>query len=68
MMDRHETQEIAAMLAAACVERARVAKFIEHNARVHEELEGQSNTSDKWHAEMSKQLYELADRIRGGVF
>jgi hypothetical protein len=58
---------VKAVLVAGAIERARVARYIDRQAEVHEALEGESVNSDRWHAEMAKQLYELADRIRGGI-
>jgi hypothetical protein len=64
-MSKRDNREIAAILAGAAVERERIAAYLDHQAEVHEELCG--GKPDDWHMDMAKQLYEAAERVRGGL-
>lgn len=67
MSRRRTNQEIAAMLAAASVERARVAEFLEHQAKCHDELEGEILGDKGWHAHFADLLRQYAERVRAGT-
>ncbi len=66
-MSKKSNVEIAAILAGASVERSRIARYLDHQAEVHEELAGAAARADDWHKDMARQFHEAADRVRGGL-
>jgi hypothetical protein len=66
-MGKRTNNEIAAMLAAASVERQRVAEFLDHQPKCHDELEGEIVGDKGWHAHFADLLRQYAERVRVGT-
>ena len=66
-MGKRTNTEIAAMLAAASVERQRVAEFLQHQAKCHDVLEGEIVGDKGWHAHFADLLRQYAERVRVGT-